>query len=345
MDLLSGELEQDLRTIGLSYGILELIPGEVERILFNCKDSFTLTCAQGKLALWLYRGRESGLVLQDQLFRILGQAESRGFLLPRLLNDGRTYAPVNDIAWFYVTDWLDWRQISFSNQADLKALVKLIVGFRSVIASSTLLYKNELNGAVDLQAEFHTGLEYLKAFELLAKHRIRPTSCDKLFLEVLPELLGKARMAGEILAASDYDKLVSEISARNLILGEAKRRNLRVDSDGNAIWLRLAACRLGLPIMDLVYLMIKSGRFNHWSLEWYERVLNLYDHYFTVSKAELTIIVACLTFPWDFYNLVSSYYLNHTHSPIALILEKMERLILAELQRSKLLLELKKAII
>ena len=78
----------------------------------------------------------------------------------------------------------------------------------------------------------------LNSFGMLARHRLRPTIYDRMFLAHLPEILDQANRAISILGRTDYRDLISQLTPHDIIMNKLTRHNLRVTSDNGAICLR-----------------------------------------------------------------------------------------------------------
>jgi CotS family spore coat protein len=299
-------------------------------------DGYILESLSGNLVLWVHRGQEASLACQIQLLKICQQQNLKGFLYPVDLSDGRTYAELNEECWFYLTPWPELQKVYFSSPDDLKLLVSLLVEFRKTISESGFLFclpDRKIN--INLLEKYREIVRQLNSFGMLARHRIRPTAFDRIFLSYLPEIIAQVNQAISRLERSDYLDLVFKLTSQDVIINKLTRHNLRTTPDGKAICLRLDDYHWDLPIIDLAILLIKTGRSSKWDNNWFHTILAEYEKYFTISTVEFQVIYAYLAFPWSLYRLASRYYYNRVNWSLRSFVEKMERLLEDEVNRTQ----------
>lgn len=317
-------LYQALDRYGIPVDVLRLIPFEITDLVQYNRHGYVLYTLAGTVALWFFRGPETALIHQCQLFSICRERQMEGFLYPLPLNDHQLYGKLDDRTWFYLTDWPELQSVSYRKETDLKGIVHRIAQFRqmagereSISGIGECRHQNLLDAMED-------AINNLRSFEMLANHRLRPTRFDELFLKEYSLILEKAQRGYELLVSSEYPKALAE-SGRHLIIHDLSRGNIRVDSKGTIYILHLKSCRRDLSIVDLAILLIKSGRSNQWSKWWFRQMLEWYQAYFLISSAEYEIIKALLHFPWSIYRLAERYYFNRVEWTVFCFLGKLER--------------------
>ncbi len=327
MDFKEFNLHNKLIKFGITPKILELLPFKPEEIIPFYDEGFILESSQGSKALWFQRGREASLACQIELLEICQQHGFDGFLYPLALNDHRYYAELDEERWFYLTTWSDLRKIYFSSWEDIKAVINLLADFRSTFLKRGFLFSIPDRRPNNLLLKYQESFNQLISFGMLAKHRLRPTEFDKIFLSYLPELLQQSKQAINIIENSDYFELLSKLTPKDIIINNLTRHNIKMTVDGKAVCLRLNAYQWNLPIIDLAILLIKTGRSGEWSENWYLNIINEYQQYFKINPSELQIIYSYLTFPWSIYRLASRYYFNRVEWTVRSFIDKMERLL------------------
>jgi CotS family spore coat protein len=317
---------------------LELIPTKPNRIRPFDRDCFIIETAYGKLALWIHHRSEAVLAYQIQILKICETCGTQGFLYPIPLTDGRTYAPLDERRWFYLTNWPELRKVSFRSATDLCFLVKLIAGFRKAMAGQGLgVSLPERNEDTELFSRFCQITQSLDSFALLAQNRLRPTQFDRLFLAHLPEAKNWLEQSLALLKKCGYNRLWATVTTQDIIINRLVRSNLMIHPTGAAFCLRLNDFRWDLPIIDLAILLIKTGRSGQWNPDWLNIILSEYREFFPITASEEGVLRAYLTFPWSFYRLAARYYYNRTQWPVFTFIEKMERVLADEKQRGQLI--------
>jgi CotS family spore coat protein len=338
LDINEFNLYENLNRYAIKMETLTLLPCKILQLKPYYEDGYILESDRGKLALWVHTGREASLACQIQILKICQKYGLKGFLYPVDLNDGRTYAKLDEQSWFYITTWPELQKIYFSCQRDLQLIVHLLVEFRKAILESGFLFclpERKMN--FNLLEKYREIVKQLNSFGMLARHRLRPTAFDRMFFGHLPEILDQTKQAISILERTDYLDLIAKLTPQDIIINKLTRHNLRVTPDGGAICLRLEDYHWDLPIIDLAILFIKTGRSSKWDVNWFQMLLKEYEKHFRISAAELQVIYAYLAFPWNLYRLSSRYYYNRADWPLRSFVEKMERLLEDEGNRSQFL--------
>ncbi|HOP73427.1 MAG TPA: hypothetical protein PLC07_00005 [Bacillota bacterium] len=319
-------LYQALDTYSIPFEILQVVSFEIMDLVQYNRHGYLVYTVNGPKALWIFRGPEKVLIGQSRLFAICKERKMDGFLYPLPLNDGRMYGKLDDRTWFYLTDWPELQPVSYRKDRDLQGMVHRVAQFRRMAMELELFPEIEKT-----EEKYHNFLDVMKnaidnlqSFEMLANHRLRPTRFDELFLREYPFILEKARQGYELLAKSEYSKILSESGCR-LIIYNLTRGNIHVDRQGIVYILHLKNCCYDMSIVDFAILLIKSGRFNQWSKLWFRQMWEWYQAYFAISFEEYEIIKALLHFPWNIYRLAERYYFNRTEWTVFRFLEKLDR--------------------
>lgn len=334
---------ESLSRYAIQPKLIELLPVKPQRIVPYYNDGYILESESGSLALWVHRGAEASLAYQIRILKICLQHNLPGFLYPLELTDGRNYAELNDLCWFSVTSWPKLQKVHFGYATDLKAIVELLAGFRKVIHENGFLFcLPERRDHCNLLKKFIEIGQQLGSFEILAKHRLRPTAFDRQFLLYLPEIMSQVKYSLEILKDTDYLETITKLTPQDIVVNKLTRHNLRIANNGKAICLQLDDYRWDIPIVDLAVFLIKTGRSFKWDSNWYQMILQEYERYFKISPSEHQFIHAYISFPWSFYRLASRYYYNRVNWPLRTFVEKMTRLLDDEPNRIRFIHEYSK---
>jgi hypothetical protein len=321
-------LYESLYRFAIHPKLLKLLPAKLQRIIASYDDGYILESDHGSLFLWVHRGNEAGLAFQMQILKICFQHGLSQFLYPMQLTDGRSYAELNDTCWFYITPWPKLQKVRFGYADDLKAIVELLAFFRKVIHESGFLYcLPERKSNFNLLEKYREIILQFNSFEMLAKHRLRPTAFDRQFLLYLAEIRNQILQSLETLEKTDYLNAIVKLTPRDIIINKLTRHNLRIADNGGAICMQLNDFQWNMPIIDLAVLLIKTGRSSKWTMEWFYSIIHQYEQYFIISPLEYQIIWAYITFPWSFYRLASRYYYNRVNWPLRNFVEKWLRLL------------------
>ncbi len=331
------------KNMGIDLRICGLLPGKLLKANRFAPDCMILETDIGRLALWIHHGQEITLAGQNLLLKILENHGIKNFLYPLPLNDDRSYAPLDSRRWFYITPWPDTRRIFFHNPDDLRQLVDLLLDFRKTVESSGASYfMLPRPEKTNLLHKFAAIIDSLNSFALLAKYRLKPTHFDDLFLKYYASVILQVQKALKQLTESEYEKLLANLTMKDLVINRLVRNNLRISTENGAICLRCSDCRLDLPVIDLGTLLVKTGRSLQWSHDRFHEALSRYQQDYPLNRTEQKVLLAFLTCPWSFYRLAARYYYNRTAWPIGTYIERLERILRDEPRRIQLLSILEK---
>lgn len=331
----------DLTGFGLDLEFLKAIPFRVLAISRYHKNCFLLKGLYHTALFWIHEGREESLNDQIDIINHSRRQGFFGFLEFIVLKDGSLYGKINDRSYFYLTEFPELQKFYYHNIRHLKSAVKLIADFRKAVTNWAVpVYLQALKEKLNLLTKINEMITYLKAFRMLAVHRINPTRFDKLFLECLPAIEESAGAALGLLETSKYCELLAKSKANGIIINDWSRSNLGVGPQSELYCFNLNNFCCELSIIDLAVLLLKSGRSNGWNRQWFDSLCDDYQHNIPISQVEFTIIKAYLTFPWNLYRLANRYYLNRVEWPLHYFIEKLERLIKDEKNRVQLVQQL-----
>ncbi|HEX7713819.1 MAG TPA: hypothetical protein VF531_07325 [Bacillota bacterium] len=337
------ELYQKVAGIDPENRMMGLAPAPPIRMEQFAPDGWRWEITGGVMALWTFHGSEGALAYQHQMLKAFESQNTRGFLYPLPLSDGRTYAQLGERQWFYFTSLPPPGRVSFGNLKDLESVVELLVDFRKACERGGIwCCLPERKTTSNLLHRFQAILEHLKVFAALGKHRLRPTWFDRIFLQRLPEAESQAIEAIRYLETTRYFELWERLTGQDLILNKLVRSNLRLTPKREAVCLRVHDFSWDPPIIDLANLLVKTGRSAHWTPKWFSGVTGKYRESFSISDTEWEVIKAFLLFPWSFYRLASRYYYNRTEWSHETFITKLERLWDDEPNRRQFLDELLK---
>jgi len=320
--------------------ILKLLPFELTGLRQCDNRCYLMESSQRKFFFWIHQGREASLASRSQLLSICQQMGVLGFLYPIALAAGNTYERFNERFWFYITDWKKFAKISYGNFNHLQSVVGIMAGFRKVLTQNgPAIYLPEYgvnHGLIERATQI---LENLRQFSMLARYRLRPTKYDKLFLDYYPKLIEQIKRALVLFEKAGYGKLRAGLTTQALIIANFSRSNLWV-AENQAYCLKLKNCRRELSIIDLAALIEKSGRSNKWTPLWFARMIAEYRKYFEITPAEMLILKIYISIPWSICRLSSRYYFNGAEWGTAKFVDKLEKLLITEPNRRRLIEEL-----
>ncbi len=325
----------ELIRVGIGSESAKTFPGAPKSFCRINGPCFMLETTCGRYAMWLVSEEEPQLLAKLELLRILGEKGIQGFLFPIRLKNDYFYNVLEDGRLFYLTDWPELRRISFRH--DLNSLLTLIINFRKVMSPpelSILKIKTPLRNLIE---RYQDMIKSIKSFAMLANFRLHPTMFDRVFLKYWEGIIREAEFAFDLIRSSAYSNMVNAKESLRPIINDFSRSNLRALLNGQAICISLKGSVLDAPLTDLALLMVKTGRANRWSHDWYDRITEAYSGSFPLTNEDLEVIRAYIAFPWESYRLAARYYHNRVNWPVGVFVEKMKRIAIGEKNRKKLI--------
>lgn len=325
----------DLMRVGISFELVRTFPGAPQSFYRINGPCFMLETTNGRYHLWLVSREEPRFLAELELLRVLEERGIKGFLFPIRMKNNQFYNVLEDGRLFYLTDYQELRPVSF--RYDIHSLLKLIIDFRKVMSDPELSILKIKAPPKSLIERYQDMIKSLNSFPMLAGFRLHPTKFDRIFLENWEGLIREAEFALELIRNSEYLNMVGEEESLRPTINDLSRNNLRTIPNGQAICISLKESAPDAPLMDLALLLVKTGRSNRWSKDWYDKIIEVYNESFPLTNKDLEIIRAYMTFPWELYRLAARYYHNRVNWPISIFVEKMERIVIGEENRKKLI--------
>lgn len=330
------QLRENLSREGLDPGIIRFLPDSITRIRSLRRRCLLMGDDQREThALWIFEGRECELQWRLQLLHEYIRKGFTGFFQPiPFQNDGR-YLPLDERRWLWMTEWPESRAVSFRNECDRSALMDLVLELEDISNDPEL--KPVINDvrAIELLSQYELMLDDLKAFQYLARYRVRPARFDELYLQQAPLLIEKAAHALSLL--KDCWPSLRQDGDDSLVFNQISRFNFRVDPTNRCRVLPSHRYRRGPAIINLACLLSKTGRSNGWKPEWFVSVIQYYERKRSIAPNEWRFIKAYLDFPWSCFRIAARYYLNLTSWSPDTFFRKFERRLAFETEREQLL--------
>lgn len=330
------KVSYDLLRLGIGLESVKLFPGIVKRFNRINNTCFMLETSREKFALWLVAADEPKLLAELELISLLKEKGTEGFLFPVRLKNNSFHGILEDGRLFYLTNWPELRPISLRNDLCVKSLLQIVVNFRKIMNQSDLSILNIKMSGKSLVDRYQDMIRSFQSFTMLASYRLNPSKFDRIILEHSKQLVEEAELALKLIQGSGYLKMFEEKESFRPIINNLSRSNLRALPTGQAICLSLKESALDLPLVDLLLLMVKTGRANGWSQEWCDFIIGAYHESFPLTNKDLKVIQAYLAFPWESHRLAARYYHNRVNWPARAFVEKMERILESRGARKKL---------
>jgi len=213
---------------------------------------------------------------------------------------------------YYLTRWVDGRELDYQNPIDLKSATHLLSKFHkasqgfdmSMVPDSRNLLGKWPQNFKDRILEMNE----MKFRALLKKGR---ADFDRIYLEYVDMCLGDAHEALEILINSPYEELVSKAKEDNgFIHHDYAHHNLIQSFDGKLYVLDFDYCAVDIRIHDVGSLIIRNMKKTGWDIDKALYIIECYDRESPISNDELKVLIPFFLFPQDFWQISRQYYIE-----------------------------------
>lgn len=213
---------------------------------------------------------------------------------------------------YYLTKWVDGRELDYLNPIDLKSATHLLSqmhkasqGFDMSIAPES---RNFLGKWPENFKERISEMNEMKFRALLKKGRAH---FDKIYLEFVDMCLEDAHRARKLLMDSPYEELVSKAKEESgFIHHDYAHHNLIQSFDGKLYVLDFDYCAVDIRIHDLGSLIIRNMKKTGWDIDKALYIIECYDKESPISNDELKVLVPFFLFPQDFWQISRQYYIE-----------------------------------
>ncbi|MGE5632305.1 MAG: CotS family spore coat protein [Caulobacteraceae bacterium] len=230
---------------------------------------------------------------------------------------------------YYVVDWVDSRECRFRKEDELKMAIgaaaelhKASTGYTPPKGAKPRIYYNKW---IDkFERKCIELLEFSKAIE--DKEYI--DDFDEIYSKYLSYYWHQGKESIQMLKESPY----SEISQCSEEKGEfchhdMANHNFLISDDNMVYLIDFDYCIMDTRLHDISSLVIRNMRYGIWDIGKAYFILNEYDKLYPISKKELQVMKAFMTFPQDFWQVGLQYYVEKQPWNMEYFLMRLNRIV------------------
>lgn len=240
---------------------------------------------------------------------------------------------------YVIYDIIDGRECVFENPIDLSMAAKGLAKFHKAGENIEVYYndKNQLGKMID---KFNSRVKTMEKYKDIANMHINKSDFDKVYLQHVDYYMEDALNAAKILEDSIY-KGLCEIT-HTLCHHDLAHHNLLVGNDDNVYFIDFDYSVIDLPYHDISNMVTKSIKHNGWSNDIADVAMESYKSECEMSKEEIKVLYGYLSFPQDFYEIATNYYMRTRNWDEEEFVDKLKRKADYKEEREKFLSEFKK---
>jgi len=215
---------------------------------------------------------------------------------------------------FYLTNWIEGREISFKSKEDIMRCVELLAcfhiqakGFEAPkhvkIRNHTKKWKKTLCRCLEELEKFNEVIDKLKL----------KAEFDYTYRNNIDYFKRDAEQAIQILEHSGYNELCGYYSSEAYVCHDSfYYQNILIDKSDRMFIIDLESCQYDIPVSDLGKLIrriISKKRFL-WDFDMCRRIVESYCKIRPMTKEEYEMLLALLVFPHKFWKLGKKRYVR-----------------------------------
>ncbi|WP_288222435.1 CotS family spore coat protein [uncultured Clostridium sp.] len=247
---------------------------------------------------------------------------------------------------YVILNMIDGREAAFSNPVEIemctRAMANMHIASKGVFNTlQTEVVKGNLGEY--LPYEFNKVKEELisiKEYVLRFRHKVE---FDRLFLENVDNYINEIQKAVDLLAICNYNTLLEDFNKRVLCHNDLAHHNFIVDGDKIKI-IDFDYCKIDTRAVDISNFALKVMKNNCYDMNTFKLIVKTYNSLDDLSKDEIKLIYAILSFPRDFTTITRDYYYKQKKWEYEVFLNRLKGKIENELYREdfikKFILEL-----
>jgi len=248
------------------------------------------------------------------LVKYLNERGCNNFAEYYYTKEGKAIIRKKDAA-FYLTNWIDGREASFSSVDDILICSKLLANFHNQakgfktykhvkIKSHTKKWEKTFKKYCGEIEEFKGYIDKLKL----------KAEFDYTYRSSIDYFQKEAELAVRILNHSRYNELCDYFLNEGYVCHDSYYyQNILVDNDDRMYIVDLESCQYDIPMSDLGKLIrrILSKKKFKWDFDLCRKIIDSYCTARSMQKAEYGILLAMLVFPHKFWKLGRKRYVKN----------------------------------
>ena len=232
---------------------------------------------------------------------------------------------------------MEGREATFSNPVEVELCTKAMANMHSASRGIfNVLSTDTVKGNLGeyLPHQFNKAKEDLiniKEYVLKFRYKLE---FDKLFLENVDKHINEIQKSIELLAMCNYNNLLEDFNKRVLCHNDLAHHNFIVD--GNEIKIiDFDYCKIDTRAIDIANFAIKVIKNTYYDMDTFKLIIESYNSIDELSKDEIKLIYALLSFPKDFTTIIRDFYYKQKKWEYEVFLNRLKEKINNEIYREE----------
>lgn len=274
-----------------------------------------------------------GYVKAKKSYAIIEHLKERGFenLADYFYTKERKAFIKHRDAAFYMTNWIEGREVSFKSVSEILRCCELLAQFHNLskgfeapkhvkIRNHTKKWRKTFTKCRDELLKFN---EFIRKLKLKAEF-------DYTYRNNIDHFRKEAEHAIRILDHSRYNELCEYYTSEDYVCHDSfYYQNILIDKDDRMFIVDLESCQYDIPVSDLGKLIrrvVSKKRFK-WDFDFCRKLIESYCKVRPLTREEYEILLALLVFPHKFWKLGKKRYVKNKKWSEEKYRKKLKRLL------------------
>lgn len=208
---------------------------------------------------------------------------------------------------YVILDLIEGRECLFENPIDLKNASEGLAKFHAA-AQNIKLNFNARNNSSKIITKYKHRIKDMESYKKIAQMHVNKSEFDRVYLEYADYYLDCARMALEHISRSPYKELCEY--KKTLCHHDLAHHNIIMGNDNNVYFVDFDYAVIDLPYHDISNFVTKAAKNNSWCTDVLDIIIEAYKSINGLSVDEAEVLYGYLSFPMDFYDVSTGYYMR-----------------------------------
>lgn len=236
--------------------------------------------------------------------------------------EGNSFEVYNDNL-YSIFDVVEGRECEYSNPIDIEIASKGLAKFHKASNEfkTSLTEKIYLGQAIE---KFKSRVQSLEDFKNIAISYKNKMGFDKLFLKNVDDFIKQGKLSIELLEKSPYLTLCADYNNAYLCHHDLAHHNMLICEE--EVWfIDFDYSIVDLRVHDICNFMNKTIKNYAFDMDKAKLLIDSYNSENPLKVEEIEVLKALITFPHDFYSIVSDYYTRNKSWDYSVFYDRLQK--------------------
>lgn len=240
---------------------------------------------------------------------------------------------------YVILDMIEGRESTFTNPVEIELCAKALANMHK--ASKGIFNKFDVDlirGSLGeyLPEYLNEALEDIKSIKNYVGRLRNPCEFDNIFLGNVDKYLDQIKKAEELLAMTEYNKILEDYNKRVLCHNDLAHHNFIVDGEDIKI-IDFDYCKIDTRAIDIANYSLKAIKNSNYDILKFKSIIEGYNNVEKLEKEDIKLIYILFSFPRDFVTISRDYYFKQKKWEYEVFLNRLKDKISTEYYRQDFL--------